>query len=92
MKKLRRYIERNWLWIVLGLILTEKAVQAADLQRGYLAYGGEYLTLPLILMLVQLVRNVADFISAALEEEVEYEPRRNRHHRGRVQRTGLRNR
>lgn len=41
MKSIKRYISRNWLWIVAGLILTEVAVKSAYAARGYVAYGGD---------------------------------------------------
>ncbi len=62
MKSVKRYISRNWLWIVTGLILTEVAVKLAYATRGYLAYGGEWLALPLMLMLAEAARSVGDVI------------------------------
>ncbi len=58
MKKLEKYIVRNWIWLVIGLILTRKAVEYAYAERGYAAFGGEWLVLPMILMVVHLVRDV----------------------------------
>lgn len=63
MKKIKRYISKNWLWIVAGLLLTVPAVKMAYEQRGYVAYGGEWLILPLILMGVELAVNIGDAIS-----------------------------
>lgn len=72
MKSVKRYISRNWLLIVAGLILTEIAVKSAYATRGYLAYGGEWLTLPLILMLAEMAKNVGDVISFLLGKEDDY--------------------
>lgn len=58
MGRIKRYISRNGIWIVVGLILTVVSVKSAYMERGYLAYGGEWLTLPLVLMVVRMVRNV----------------------------------
>ncbi len=69
MKSVKRYISRNWLWIVTGLILTEVAVKSAYATRGYLAYGGEWLTLPLVLMLAEAARSVGDVIRFLFEED-----------------------
>lgn len=69
MKSIKRYISRNWLLIVAGLKLTEVAVKSAYDTRGYLAYGGEWLTLPLVLMLVEMVRNVGDVFRFLFEED-----------------------
>lgn len=62
MRGIKRYISRNWLWIVVGLMLTEVFVKMAYVERGYVAYGGEWLTLPLVLMLVQVSRCVGDVV------------------------------
>ena len=49
MRKVKMYVSRNWLWIIAGLILTEVFVKMAYAERGYVAYGGEWLTLPLVI-------------------------------------------
>lgn len=81
MRAVKRYISRNWFWIVAGLILTEVAVKAAYAERGYIAYGGEWLTLPLVLMLVEMARNIGDILRYLFGQEECYEPRRNRRSR-----------
>lgn len=72
MKEIKRYISKNWFWIVAGLVLTEISVKAAYEQRGYLAYGGEWFTLPLVLMAVEMARNVCDTIRFLFTEESDY--------------------
>ncbi len=62
MRKLEEYISRNWLWIVAGLILTEVFVKMAYAERGCVAYGGEWLTLPLALMLAEVSRRVGNVV------------------------------
>ncbi len=69
MKKIKRYISKNWLWIVAGLLLTVPAVKMAYEQRGYVAYGGEWLILPLILMGVELAVNIGNAISYLATQE-----------------------
>lgn len=81
MRAVKRYISINWFWIVVGLILTEVAVKAAYAERGYVAYGGEWLTLPLVLMLAEMARNVGDALRYLLETEENHEPRRNQRNR-----------
>ena len=76
MRRVRRYVSRNWLWIVAGLILKEVAVKSAYEARGYLAYGGEWLILPLILMLVEEIRGIGNMINFLLGKE-SYEPDRD---------------
>lgn len=46
-------------------------------ERGYLAYGGEWLTLPLILMLVEMVRNVEELAKSLSGMEDDYESERD---------------
>ncbi len=77
MRGIRRYISKNWIWIVTGLILTAVFVEVAYTDRGYLAYGGEWLTLPLILMLVEMIRNAGDMVKHLFEMEDDYESERD---------------
>ena len=72
MRKVKMYVSRNWLWIVAGLILTEVFVEMAYVKRGYLAYGGEWLTLPLVLMLVEVSRRVGEVVRYLFETESGY--------------------
>ena len=50
MGEIKRYMLKNGIWITVGLVLTVISVILAYDKRGYLAYGGEWLTLPLVLM------------------------------------------
>lgn len=58
MKKMEDFIIRNWILLVTGLILTRKAVEFAYAERRYVAFGGEWLVLPVMLMLAHIVRSV----------------------------------
>lgn len=58
MRKIRRYIIRNWFWIVLGLILTRNAMEYCYRQRGSFQIGGEIFILPVILMAAYLIPNI----------------------------------
>ena len=42
-KKVRRFVRLYWFWVSLGLVLTKVSVEAAYIERGYKAYGGEWL-------------------------------------------------
>ena len=57
-KKLKRYIIRNWFWISAGLILTRYAVEYAYNQRGCWRFGGEWFVLPVILMAKYLILEI----------------------------------
>ncbi len=51
-----RYFKENWQWIVIGITLTAQAIKESYMERGYFAYGGEWLVLPLILLTIELLR------------------------------------
>ncbi len=56
-----RIIETIVQWIliaVLGYMLQMKAIDIAYNQRGYNAYGGEYLVLPLVIVIAIVIRAV----------------------------------
>lgn len=55
-KQTGKYILKNWFLIAVGCILTRKAVEAAYLERGYKAVGGEWLILPTILLFAEIAR------------------------------------
>ena len=79
---MEKYIVRNWIWLATGLILTRKAVEFAYAERGYVAFGGEWLVLPVMMMLVHIVRDVRSSLFVTLGEEVDAGDRRtSRHHR-----------
>lgn len=79
MKKMEKFIDRNWIWLTTGMILTRKAAEFAYAERGYVAFGGEWLVLPVMLMLVCMARNVRRILFATDDfwEEVNASDRRN---------------
>ena len=83
MRKIRRYIIRNWFWIVLGLVLTRKAMEYCYRQRCSFQVGGEFLILPVILMTVYLVPNIVRDVLGIFREEGENVRPRNRREDGR---------
>ena len=58
LRRAKRFIYREWIWITLGIIFTRFAVEYAYQERGYMAYGGEWLVLPIVLLAVKLARDV----------------------------------
>lgn len=58
MKAIGKYITKNWLWIIAGCLLQEKAIEIAYQDRGCFAIGGEWLVLIAVLLLVSIVRQV----------------------------------
>ena len=66
-RKFRRYIDKNWFYILIGLWLTWKAIDAAYEFRGYRAVGGEYLVLPMFLALIAMIRKMVSFIEYCRE-------------------------
>lgn len=78
MKEIKRYVSKNWIWIATGLILTEASVKIAYAERGYIAYGGEWLIFPLVLMTVEMVRSIGKTVWYLLRTEADYEPTRDK--------------
>ncbi len=62
MRKVSGFVLKNWLWIALGIILTKFAVEYAYQERGYIAYGGEWLVLPCLLLAVSMARDAAGYV------------------------------
>ena len=67
-KDIKQLLLRNWIWIILGLIATKHAVFYAYQDRGYMAIGGEYLVLPVILMIASMARSIAWALMEILSE------------------------
>ena len=49
-KELDLYVAENWVTIMIGLIITVREVDRQYFLRGYLGYGGEWLILPMMLI------------------------------------------
>lgn len=76
MRKVKRFIYQEWIWITLGIILTRFAVEYAYQERGYMAYGGEWLVLPVLLMAVNTARDIASIVIVTFEGEEDADARR----------------
>lgn len=48
----------NLIWMIVAIVLTVLAVKAAYIQRGYKAYGGEYLVFVLVMLLRAIVKEI----------------------------------
>lgn len=70
---MKRYISKRWFLIVAGLVLTEIFVRMAYAERGYVAYGGEWLTLPIILIGREVLDRFIDSVKCLFEMEVAHE-------------------
>jgi hypothetical protein len=67
---MRRWLNKHWLYVIafgVGLILTPVAIRSAYTARGYFAIGGEYLVLPLALLVAGLI-NEAKTIKKTLKK------------------------
>ena len=87
-KKVRRFVRLYWFWVSLGLVLTKVSVEAAYSERGYKAYGGEWLVLPVVMIVGYFVNEARMYLPDFIEEwreEKAYE-RRVAENRRRVQR------
>ena len=76
MRKVKRFIYREWIWITLGIILTRFAAEYAYQERGYMAYGGEWLVLPVLLLTVNTARNIAGTVIMIYGGEEDADARR----------------
>ncbi len=56
---MKKFLE-NAFTIALGLIITAICVKAAYLERGYIAIGGEWLALPILLIAKALFKSIAE--------------------------------
>lgn len=63
MRKFRGYITRNWFWLAIGCVLTGIGVECAYLERGYMAIGGEWCVLPVILVIVEIYREIYRYLA-----------------------------
>lgn len=74
---MKRWIKANWLYIaavLAGAILTPYAVQMAARERGYSgAFGGEFLIIPLFILIVQLGYGIKDMFDEFKEVNVSNE-------------------
>lgn len=50
-----RFVVRNWGTILIGLIMTLMVSKNLGYQRGYVAYGGEWLIIPMLLAIKMIV-------------------------------------
>ena len=58
---MKRWLNKHWLYVIafgVGLMLTPMSIRAAYIQRGYFAVGGEWLVLPLVLMVAMLINEI----------------------------------
>ena len=53
-----KIILKNWLLLTVGLILTAVCVRVAYQERGYIAVGGEWLVIPLLVTVKAVAKSV----------------------------------
>lgn len=58
MRRARRWIAINWFWLCAGIILTIVFTRYEFGARGSFEIGGEWLTVPLMLIAGKIVRRV----------------------------------
>lgn len=54
---MKAWLVKNWILVSSGLILTARLVKVAYEKRGYVAFGGEWLTLPIMIMIKLLIHD-----------------------------------
>ena len=62
-----RFWLRKWYVIVAGIALTALAVKQAYATRGYIAYGGEWLVLPLLMIITLMIEEAKRAIPEMLD-------------------------
>ena len=60
MRKVIQSLRENWIPIVVGIILTKRAVEYAYQLRGYDAIGSEWLVLPFTIFIFNWGRDVLE--------------------------------
>lgn len=66
MRVVKRILTSNWFLISVGLILTAKAVESAYFQRGYIAFGGEWLVIPFMFVARAVLRGLKEAVADVL--------------------------
>ncbi len=51
-----KIILKNWLLLTVGLMLTAVCVRLAYQERGYIAFGGEWLIIPLLFIVKGIIK------------------------------------
>lgn len=64
MRKVIQSLRENWIPIVVGIILTKRAVEYAYQVRGYDAIGSEWLVLPFTIFIFNWGRDVLEDLRA----------------------------
>lgn len=52
-----KIILKNWFLLTAGLILTATCVKVAYQERGYIAFGGEWLIIPLLFIVKEIIKS-----------------------------------
>ncbi|EMT38193.1 hypothetical protein TthWC1_2280 [Thermoanaerobacter thermohydrosulfuricus WC1] len=69
---MRKWVRKYGVYIIAvaaGAAITPAAIRTATLQRGYKAIGGEYLIIPLAVLIVYLVQEVKQTVTRIMKEE-----------------------
>ena len=67
-RKVKRFVRLYWFWVSLGLVLTKKAVTVAYMDRGFKAYGGEWLVFLEVMIIGYFVNEVRMHLPDFIEE------------------------
>ena len=70
MRKVIQSLRENWIPIVVGIILTKRAVEYAYQVRGYDAIGSEWLVLPFTIFIFNWGRDVSRYVCNMQKESV----------------------
>lgn len=62
-------IWRTLIWTAVAFLLTALSVRAAYNERGYLAYGGEWLVFPLIMLTRYAIYEIGEEFKEAMSND-----------------------
>ena len=67
-RKMAKLVGRWWPALTFGLVFQGWSIKAAYETRGYFAYGGEYLVMPLVILTIAFAENIAAAIKEASDD------------------------
>lgn len=68
-ERLDKWFWKNWLWLVVGCLLQEKAIEMAYQHRGMFVIGGEWFVGLLVYLVVETIRSVIQSVKVILDYE-----------------------
>ena len=58
MIRIKKAVNGYWLWFSLGCVLTKLVTDYTYIERGYRAFGSEWLILPMVLLTAKTIKEI----------------------------------